>query len=134
MNVIDRNPREFHNSELDVLLRNFFRAEMPDPWPTLKAPVEATLPPARPMPRRWTFIRSKLALAASVALLMAGSWYLSGSQTPDYSQPAGVSPLGNPGSARKPNIRDLFHKSLDGSSKKSSESNPTGASGCDCCK
>lgn len=81
------------NFDLDGLLRGFFRAEMPDPWPALQTP-----PSARPA-RRSASLRGKLALAASVALLVAGSWCLTGGQPIDYSQPPGESPLGGIGDA-----------------------------------
>src|SRR5260370_23978794 len=52
------------------MLRSFFRAEVPDPWPTLKVP-EAMMKPAK---RRsvWLRIGPRLALAASVAFLLFG--------------------------------------------------------------
>jgi hypothetical protein len=88
MNLSDRNTLEFRNGQspekIEVLLRSFFRAEMPDPWPVMKAPVEE--PFRQPTaPRRWTGLRSRLALAASVALLVLGSWLFG--HTADYSVP-----------------------------------------------
>lgn len=71
-----RNPED-----LDQLLRSFFRSEMPDPWPTLQAPAVEN-----PTPTWWVRSRSRLVLAASVALLLIGSWFLTGS-TPDYAAP-----------------------------------------------
>ena len=56
--------------DLEGLLRAFFRAEMPDPWPTLPAPAAA--------PRRGPLGRSRLALAASVAFLLIGQLSLCG--------------------------------------------------------
>jgi len=67
--------------DLDGLLRNFFRSEMPNPWPTMTAPAIEN-----PTPTWWSRSRSRLALAASVALLLVGSWFLSGS-APDYTAP-----------------------------------------------
>jgi hypothetical protein len=58
--------------DLDRLLREFYRAELPEPWPVLRRP-EA--PPSRPRaarPRRWTGLRRRLTVAASVALLLVG--------------------------------------------------------------
>ena len=131
MNVTERDPREFDHPELDGLLRTFFRSEMPDPWPGLKAPIEAKFPPARP--RRWHSIRGKLALAASVALLMVGSWCLSGS-TPDYSQ-GPESPAGDPGNADTRFLKDLLNsKKPNVTPKKSSVPNNKGCSACDCCE
>jgi hypothetical protein len=72
--------------EVDTLLRSFFRAEMPDPWPVLKAPVEEPFRQERQPASRWTALRSRAALAASVALLVLGSWCFS-AKAPDYSLP-----------------------------------------------
>lgn len=130
MNVIQRSSREFDNPELDVLLRNYFRSEMPDPWPAFQAPAIARFsPPAR----RWAPVRSKLALAASIGLLMIGSWCLSGGRPVDYSQPASVSPLGDPGAASGSSLKDLLRgKQPSVTPKKFSESK--GCSDCDCCQ
>jgi hypothetical protein len=49
----------------DGLLRAFFRAELPDPWPHFRK-------------RSWTAARSRLALAATVGLLLLGTLLLSG--------------------------------------------------------
>ncbi|QDU18748.1 hypothetical protein [Urbifossiella limnaea] len=56
---------------LDAALSDFFRSEMPKPWPA--APALATVPTRRDPGRR-----ARLTLAASVALLAAGCWLLSG--------------------------------------------------------
>ena len=72
--------------ELDALLHAFFRTEMPNPWPHLKAPIAAPASleeTAKAPPTWWSRSRSRFALAASVALLMAASWWLSG-RTVDY--------------------------------------------------
>src|SRR5262245_15171542 len=75
------SPGRGRHGDLDRLLSDFFRSEMPHPWPELTIPDEQprTLPlPARkPMPRRSSW-RSRFALAASIALLLAGGWFLSG--------------------------------------------------------
>jgi hypothetical protein len=60
-------------NDVDGVLRAYFKAQMPAPWPALKAPVvaiEAT--------KGWPMLRSRLALAASVALLALGLSFLSG--------------------------------------------------------
>jgi len=63
--------------DLDGLLRAFFRAEMPHPWPDLEAPAFTSVPSARLA--FWRGIkRSHLALAASVALLIGGSLLFNG--------------------------------------------------------
>jgi len=73
---------------LDRLLRRFFLAEMPSPWPVMPVPASESAPRSRPAARPWWFrSRSRLALAASVGLLMVGSWNLAGSVT-DYPPPA----------------------------------------------
>jgi hypothetical protein len=72
--------------EVDTLLRNFFRAEMPDPWPVLKAPAEEPFRQEHWSTSRWTALRSRVALAASITLLLLGSWCFS-ARTPDYSVP-----------------------------------------------
>jgi hypothetical protein len=67
--------------ELDTLLRAFFQSEMPHPWPALSLPEteEQARPvvPLTPAPSHpWVPVHSRLALAASVGLLLAGSWFL----------------------------------------------------------
>jgi hypothetical protein len=73
----DRSPE---GDDVDQLLRAFYRAEMPDPWPSFEAPADAptVLPFSAPGARRAMFGRSRLALAASVALLIGGLWFVSG--------------------------------------------------------
>lgn len=75
--------------DLDNLLRAFFQAEMPTPWPTApEPPVKPLVLPARPAASRLsTLTRSRLALAASVALLISGPLFLAGKlqDTPDVS-------------------------------------------------
>jgi hypothetical protein len=66
------------DDDLDGRLRAFYRAEMPDPWPSWQAPASRVTLPARPTSRRKGFWGSRLALAASVALLLGGSLFLSG--------------------------------------------------------
>jgi hypothetical protein len=63
--------------DLDGLLRAFFLAEMPHPWPELEAPAFTSVPSTRLA--FWRRIkRSHLALAASVALLIGGSLLFTG--------------------------------------------------------
>ena len=79
--------------DLDGLLSDFFKAQMPAPWPAApRVRGEAVVMPSAPADRRDgpalkdpTF-RSKLSLAASVALLVGGCWYLSGRS---WDAPAG---------------------------------------------
>jgi hypothetical protein len=88
MNMLSRfqPPLPKHGSdELEGVLREFFRAQLPDPWPALMVPSEppAKVALARPVPRPWTLARSRVALAASVALLLVGSWWLLGQVSSD---------------------------------------------------
>jgi len=59
--------------DLDGLLRAFFRAELPRPWPAFRY---ASTPTNRP--GRWVLFRSRIVLAASLALLLGGEALLSG--------------------------------------------------------
>jgi hypothetical protein len=63
--------------EVDALLRCFFRAQMPSPWPALKPPAKPW--PGLPLtrPSRSTQLHSYFALAATLALLVLGSFFLS---------------------------------------------------------
>jgi hypothetical protein len=77
-----------HSSEDDVdgLLRAFYKAEMPNPWPPLEAPAARNVVlPFRPAAKRFPMLRTRLALAACVAFLVAGplalSAYFTGSNT-----------------------------------------------------
>ena len=62
------------SSQLDDLLKSFFRSEMPQPWPSFVEPALGSLVVHS---RSRSLFRSRLALAASVALLLIGSWWLS---------------------------------------------------------
>jgi hypothetical protein len=61
--------------DLDALLRAYFRAEMPDPWP---APPLVAIIPTSPAKVRGGRVstRSRLALAASVVVLVGGTMLL----------------------------------------------------------
>jgi hypothetical protein len=58
--------------DLDGLLRAFYRAEMPDPWPVLEPPAAAGVAGGPPAPGRRPLARSRLALAATVSFLLIG--------------------------------------------------------------
>jgi hypothetical protein len=86
----DSPARGQSGDDLDGLLGQFFRAEMPNPWPA--APIEEEQPAilARPLASRRSqpLFRSRLALAASVAFLLALPWLIADSfqaVTPDAS-------------------------------------------------
>jgi hypothetical protein len=74
-------PPEEARPEVDALLRDYFESEMPRPWPAFKAPV--TKAPG------WSRYSGRLALAASVALLVAGYLTLAGF-FPKQPTPTGV--------------------------------------------
>jgi hypothetical protein len=101
MNTTTRipNPPE-DGAELDRLLGAYFRSEMPARWPTAPQPwAEKAQAAADPSvnPSR----KSRWALAASVALLIGGGWYLSGHLT-DGKAKRGLD-LGN-GEAKPPAV------------------------------
>jgi hypothetical protein len=66
------------SDDLDSLLHAFYRSEVPDPWPKMKAPDQPTSVPARPVRSRWSLFRSRFALAATVALCLTGILALPG--------------------------------------------------------
>jgi hypothetical protein len=77
--------------DVDGLLRAFFQAELPNPWPACPEPPIRTLL-APPPASRWTLARSRFALAASVGLIVAGLWALGGKFT-GPGEPSGGKPL-----------------------------------------
>jgi hypothetical protein len=86
MNTIEQPPVEPTNGQgssdaYEELLRAFFRAEMPDPWPAFERPQPRILLFPRPQLAsrgRFAGIKSRLALAASVVILLVSSWLLAG--------------------------------------------------------
>src|SRR5262245_17102282 len=73
--------------DLDRLLSEYCRAQMPTPWPRLRPPAARVAPaPGRGDP----LSASRLALAASLAAVLVGGWLLA-------TRPAG--PAGPSGSA-----------------------------------
>ena len=75
------SPWRGRHGDLDGLLSDFFRSELPKVWPGPPTSDEQpkTIPLAARKPfSRWSAVRSRLALAASIALLLAGGWFLSG--------------------------------------------------------
>jgi hypothetical protein len=65
------------NDELDRLVGAYFRAELPAKWPAAPRPVEKIAYRSAP-PAVDPSVKSRWALAASVAMLLGGCWYLSG--------------------------------------------------------
>ena len=110
MSLMNRNTLSFRSGgapeDLEGLLRNFFRSEMPEPWPTMKAPVvKAPQAPARSA-GRWAPVRRRLALAASVGFLMVGSWCLSARL--DHFTPSSIEPA--PNGSGSANGKRIFEK------------------------
>jgi hypothetical protein len=114
---VDHSDRSSED-ELDGLLRAFYKAELPNPWPSFEAPADRNLIlPLRPFGKRFPMWRTRLALAASVAFLVAGpialSAYLSGTNT---NTAAATVPESGPASAdRKTNLTPhVIEESLTG--------------------
>jgi len=64
----------------DRMLSDFFKSELPEPFPAFRAPaavLNAPTPVREEVSLRPMF-QSRFALAASVALLLGGCWYLTG--------------------------------------------------------
>jgi hypothetical protein len=84
--------------ELESLLQAYFRAEMPDPWPA--PPLLRTAEPqATPAHTAGGVRRSRLALAASVAILLAGTLTVP-QQTPTRDTSVTLPPM-SPGEATR---------------------------------
>lgn len=80
--------------EIDGLLRRFFQGEMPEPWPDCPRPEEPArvVVPDRTTASWWELpqrFASRLSLALSLAVLLAGAWLLSGSFTGSARPDAG---------------------------------------------
>jgi hypothetical protein len=108
-----RNPED----ELDGLLRAFFRTETPNPWPLFQ-PTAARQDVLPLRPRRSALLRSRLALAASVALIVLGSWFLA--QLPRDPQPGDVPALSSP-EAKRIKVKEYLNLKPDGSTEFKSE-------------
>jgi len=74
MNANNRLPNS-PGDQVDRLLSGYFRSEMPANW-VAPEPWAETTPAPRPL--RNQAARSRWALAASVAILVGGCWFLSG--------------------------------------------------------
>jgi hypothetical protein len=87
MNANDQFPTD---PKLDRMLSAFFKAELPSPFPALKMPsrAELPLPAVSPSGSRAPLSNSRLSLAASVALIIGGCWYLSGQITNPVERPS----------------------------------------------
>lgn len=78
---------------LDGLLRAFYRAEMPNPWPTPGVSVASPLPLGRSSQGR-PLMRSRWMLAASAALLLLGSSLLPNRFAPEAKREQGIGGVG----------------------------------------
>src|SRR5438132_662392 len=83
MNYLQERPTDPRDTsrltgEVDGLLCAFFRAEMPEPWPEMKPPVDPASGRRDPPRVRSPLGRSRGVLAASVLLLFTGYWCVSG--------------------------------------------------------
>jgi len=106
-----RNPED----ELDGLLREYFRAETPNPWPH---PVGAVgRQEVRPY-RRVALMRSRLALAASIALILFGSLFLT--RLP-RDLPTGDGPALAAPEAKRIKVKEYLNLKPDGSTELKSE-------------
>ena len=103
MSTNTRNPNPA-GDDLDRLFAAYFRAEMPAKWPAAPRPWadRAQLQPARTTDD--PAARSRWALAASVAILLGGCWYLSGHTTDGKGRP-GLNLEG--GGANVKSVKDL---------------------------
>jgi len=73
---------------IDALLGAFYKGEMPEPWPAFQPPRrQSVLPFGRAKSRPRFALGSRLALAASVLLLLLGGWLLC-DQFPGLPQPS----------------------------------------------
>jgi hypothetical protein len=75
--TLDSPQRDRFRDDVDRALSDFFKSEMPNPWPALKLP-EAEKS-ASPLPFRRparSLLRSRLALAASILLMLLGSLFV----------------------------------------------------------
>lgn len=78
---------------VDGLLRAFYRTQLPNPWPMPPTTFRSTLPFRRSL-RGHGSTRSRWVLAASVALLLAGSLLLPRRFTSNVQPEPGIDALG----------------------------------------
>jgi len=87
MNTINQLPTP-SGDQVDRLLTAYYRSEMPANWPNAPEPWATPATPATGR-KSHSQSRSRWALAASVALLIGGCWYVSGQMT-DGKKRAGL--------------------------------------------
>jgi hypothetical protein len=77
--------------DLDALLGAYFKREMPRPWPAFQRPrIGRRTLPLKPKPTPRFVFSSRMALAASVALLLLCGWLLSGKFPGPIAGPGGA--------------------------------------------
>jgi hypothetical protein len=94
----------------DGLLRAFFRAELPDPWPACRRSEDRSsfAVPSRAFGNRtWTAARSRLMLAATFVLLLLGTLLLGG----QFHSSAPETPFGPP--TAKPYWKESLRQGQD---------------------
>jgi hypothetical protein len=76
MNATEQYQKE---PDVDRMLSAFFKSEMPDPFPRLKLSAGQSNMPMPVAANQWnaSVVKSRLSLAASVALLVGGCLYVS---------------------------------------------------------
>jgi hypothetical protein len=103
MNTNTRSPNPA-GDDLDRLFSAYFQAELPAKWPSAPRPWADKV---QPKPANMTddpATRSRWALAASVAILLGGCWYLSGQLT-DGKGKSGLDLSG--GTSNVKNVKEL---------------------------
>lgn len=91
--------------EVDRLLSSFYRSELPTKWPAAPKPWAEKAHPQAVASNPAS--RSRWALAASMAILVGGCWYLSGHMTNGKQRPDANFDGGN---ADTKNVKDLSKK------------------------
>lgn len=116
MSVLETPPPQ-PGDDLDGLLRAFLRSQMPYPWPSPRL-LAATSSPRRPANGR-SLMRSRWALAASITLLLCGSWLLPSR----FPSDAKMEPGTNGAIIGSDDVRHPFHKD-NKAKKKRNKNNP----------
>lgn len=91
--------------DVDRLLSAYFRAEVPARWPAAPRPWADKARTSTPAAAGDPTARSRWALAASVALLLGGCWYLSGHLTDGKAPKPGLDDT----TATPKHVKDLAH-------------------------
>lgn len=110
-----KEPAARSGDNLDNLLRAFFQAELPHAWPVMEVPSLAVRPaPERDepssRPSQGSLVRSRLALAASIALLVSGPLCLTSALR--ETEPSGTILMG-PSTAQKDNLHAPRYRSTE---------------------